>query len=217
VGTARQAAARTRQWLSQWLLTVPSTTRVRPLVRLSEPVRNLCPALRTTAKRPSLPRWQWSMQCCSAAVSSVLPSPRAAHVASQDAVGSVAGSGPGSRGTARAARARLPRSPEGPSTTRRARARAGAGAAAARGRASPSRAPARCCRCWRLPVRQELDRVGQIPHCIYICPWCSPALDSELRNSPFSIRLRLNAARSSRIRAHRRLPSRPRQRLGFAE
>jgi hypothetical protein len=70
-------------------------------VRLSEPVRNLCPALRTTAKRPSLPRWQWSMQCCSVAVSSVLPSPRAAHgaaVASQDAAGSVASSGAGSAG-----------------------------------------------------------------------------------------------------------------------
>ena len=46
-----------------------------------------CPSVRVLAPCGS-------MQCCSAAVSSVLPSPRAAHVASQDAVGSVAGSGP---------------------------------------------------------------------------------------------------------------------------
>ena len=160
-----------------------------------------CPSVRVLAPCGS-------MQCCSAAVSSVLPSPRAAHVASQDAVGSVAGSGPGSRGTARAARARLPHSPERPSTTRRARARAGAGAAAARGRASPSRAPAHC-------DRMLLDRGrGKFPIVFTFAP--AGARPPWTRN--FTLRLRGSASTPlgalSRIRAHRRLPSRPRNAWG---
>jgi hypothetical protein len=157
-------------------------------VRLSEPVRNLCPALRTTAKRPSLPRWQWSMQCCSAAVSSVLPSPRAAHgaaVASQDAAGSAAGSGARKSGYCpRSTRppAALARAPvDDAESESRSRSRSCCGARQSFAIARTGSLPAS----WRLPA-QELDRGVANSPCIHICPWCSPALGlGTSRNSPF--------------------------------